>query len=786
MCVSLCILSKPLPAPFATVYYPFSIDCRSRPTYCCCLSLLSCRSLSSDLHVAPTSLDVAESLNTGIARAVAGAQHCRIQPPTPLITRLHRYLHTSKPNMAYANPRLGYHHPRSDSKHSAYFDEDDSAVLDPAILDADIMQSPSSAHFRKDSFANSNGVLSPAESHVWDHQFGGLPIEPASAGAANPYHEENNGFVRPGPPLPHAAPAYGHPPQHAQWPFDHAPGNGTPTTSIEFMPPPPHFETPQYAHQGPDSIHPNFGPPPHPPQPLVYTGPHGEPAFISAPQVQTPMSPHSHQDWMGMAQQEMQSRPLPKRMRPNSPPITMVDYARRDGIRKKNGRIEIPQERNIHTIDELIDKTNDEDLIKELKQQKRLLRNREAAYVSLPHVHLRLANCVRLASRQRKKKHTEELEVKEKGYAQQVVVLEKEVSDLVFDRQQRQEECQLLLHRYQESQRIIETLQDQIRGLKVQHNEETSTLRKRVNILTEQLEAGPAPAMSAAPSSTGFTDFNAEMEALNMEPHDWDNFIFVNDMHHDNMDDFTFDPRPEPVKQSPVLEKRPSSDTVVPSPPKKFSDSPTEQPIATGLLFMLLLCGAFVASKPASLQPRDMPKMPAEVRDAAPTVLNSLLSETGSSSTYAQSRSMQRPIYEAQPSGPSFGRHEPSSRLDHMHHRLISPTKQQEIEQAFSLTTAAYASISNTNYPAHDEHDESSQRDASRRPRRNLAEALANMQQQHQQSSKAEVYTRSLLWNQIPVDVVQQFKEMVADQKEIDAHRSQRTTDDMYGYKLET
>ncbi|KAK4540820.1 hypothetical protein LTR36_008897 [Oleoguttula mirabilis] len=671
--------------------------------------------------------------------------------------------------MAYANPPLGYHLPRSDSKHSAYFEEDDSAVLDPAILDADIMQSPSSVHFRKDSFANSNGVLSPAESQGWDHQYGGLPVEPASAGAANPYHEEHNGFARPGPPIAHP-PAYGHPPQHPQWAFEQASGNCTPTIGVEFMPPPPHFETPQYAHHRTDSIHPNFGHPPHPPAPLHFNGPHVEPGFIPALQVQTPMSPHSHQDWMGMAQQEMQSRPLPKRMRPNSPPITMVDYARRDGIRKKNGRIEIPQEHNLHTIDELIDKTTDESLIKELKQQKRLLRNREAA----------------LASRQRKKKHTEELEVKEKGYAQQVTVLEKEVAEFVFDRQQRQEECQLLVHRFQESQRVIETLQEQIRGLNVQHNEETSSLRRKVNILTDQLEAGPAPAMSAAPSSTGFTDFNAEMEALNMEPHDWDNFIFVNDLQHDTPDDFSFDSRPESVKLSPALEKRPSSDTVMPSPPKKHSDGSSEQPIATGLLFMLLLCGAFVASKPASSQPRDMPMMPAEVRDAAPTVLHNLLSEAGSSSIHAQARSTQHPTHEPQPSDLPFQSQRTNSRLDQMHHRLIAPTKQQEIDQAFSLTTAQYASITNMNYPVHDEQPGPDQHDPSRRPRRNLAEALAKMQREHQHSSKAEVYTRSLLWDQIPFDVVQQFKEMVADQNEIDCRRNQRTShEEMYGYKLE-
>lgn len=82
---------------------------------------------------------------------------------------------------------------------------------------------------------------------------------------------------------------------------------------------------------------------------------------------------------MGMAQQEMEGRPSSKRMRPSSPPRTMIDFQRRDGIRKKNGRIDIPHERNIQTIDELIEQTTDEDTLKELKQQKRLLRNREAA-----------------------------------------------------------------------------------------------------------------------------------------------------------------------------------------------------------------------------------------------------------------------------------------------------------------------------------------------------------------------------------------------------------------------
>ena len=55
---------------------------------------------------------------------------------------------------------------------------------------------------------------------------------------------------------------------------------------------------------------------------------------------------------------------------------------RRDGVRKKNARFDIPDGHNVHTIDLLIaaaDPTNEEK-IRTLKQEKRLLRNRQAAY----------------------------------------------------------------------------------------------------------------------------------------------------------------------------------------------------------------------------------------------------------------------------------------------------------------------------------------------------------------------------------------------------------------------
>jgi hypothetical protein len=80
--------------------------------------------------------------------------------------------------------------------------------------------------------------------------------------------------------------------------------------------------------------------------------------------------------WMA---QDLKAQAM-KRPRPASPLIRSHNELRRgDGIRKKNARFDIPAERNLSNIDQLIAQSTDEQEIKELKQQKRLLRNRQAA-----------------------------------------------------------------------------------------------------------------------------------------------------------------------------------------------------------------------------------------------------------------------------------------------------------------------------------------------------------------------------------------------------------------------
>jgi len=244
------------------------------------------------------------------------------------------------------------------------FSLDDNATLDCTILDTPVLMSPSTS---------THAVFSPdIASSVWEEVSNAAHFVDRTATSSvvhangnNPFFPEqsNNPFARL---PPNQAATYG---QHA-WPVtDHAAAR-TPT--------------------GPKPLNP-FGPgdfgaaafAADPPQQMPY---HGLPlntnvrptAVFPHPAPEQPLSPHTHSDWMAFNQQEMDARPGPKRMRPNTPPRSYSP--RRDGgIRKKNARFDIPAERNLFNIDNLIQSCTNEDDLKELKQQKRLLRNRQAA-----------------------------------------------------------------------------------------------------------------------------------------------------------------------------------------------------------------------------------------------------------------------------------------------------------------------------------------------------------------------------------------------------------------------
>ncbi|KAF2857616.1 hypothetical protein K470DRAFT_162880 [Piedraia hortae CBS 480.64] len=154
---------------------------------------------------------------------------------------------------------------------------------------------------------------------------------------------------------------------------------------------------------------------------------------------QTPQSPHSHADGLALAQRDPKTS-LPSKSMSQGHYVAVLP--RRDAnARKKTKRTDIPAGRNLQNLDAMISETTDETLVLELKQHKRLLRNRGAA----------------LASRQRKKKYTEDLEKKEKLHVQQISALEKEVDNLHLE----------LSRREQRANGEIESLKDEIRSLKL-------------------------------------------------------------------------------------------------------------------------------------------------------------------------------------------------------------------------------------------------------------------------------------------------------------------------------
>ena len=92
-----------------------------------------------------------------------------------------------------------------------------------------------------------------------------------------------------------------------------------------------------------------------------------------------PLSPHLTGEWLPFPASGVDPN-LPKQIRLSQCVASNSPVLRPDGVRKKNAKFEIPEDRNLDTLDTLIKHAKTDSELKELKMQKRLLRNREAAY----------------------------------------------------------------------------------------------------------------------------------------------------------------------------------------------------------------------------------------------------------------------------------------------------------------------------------------------------------------------------------------------------------------------
>ncbi len=256
-------------------------------------------------------------------------------------------------------PMHNFYRPSSlsvDTHAQNFFEEDEGSILDENILDQNALDSglemsPPMNGSRRDSFAVSSAALFSPKADDWQR------VDMQPMGSNNPFVEHsNNPFMRIDPQ------SYGQ--QNQTWGMNNTSGMSTPMQGHDGLP--SEFEISAPVFQRPMQT------------PFTTAASQQLPLFSSANNnVSIPSSPAKD----GWAVSDPMDHRMPKRMRPHSPTLrSHPDMTRRgDGIRKKNARFDIPAERNLNNIDQLIAQSTDEQEIKELKQQKRLLRNRQAA-----------------------------------------------------------------------------------------------------------------------------------------------------------------------------------------------------------------------------------------------------------------------------------------------------------------------------------------------------------------------------------------------------------------------
>jgi hypothetical protein len=311
----------------------------------------------------------------------------------------------------------------------------------------------------------------------------------------------------------------------------------------------------------------------------------------------------------------------------------------------------------------------------------------------------------------------------------------------------------------QQYQQYIENMQLEKEEMVRAHTIETGDLRKKVSVLTEHVQKMESTAMSTVPSSTGFTADYSDIDTLTMDGA-WDSISFLNDFASDN------DACIKPESAAPV--------TLSLTLPKKAEGS-DDKPAAQGLLLMLLLCGAFVASKGiTSTASAGIPVMSDDVRAASTTLLQDIFKDAGVA--HGASASLSNVLSEASAPRPSDSAWSAentismsdfataTSSLTNYADSLAQPTEEQKHEQLFSLTAAQYNGVASPDFL----RNAPTATQSTSQGRRNLADTLASMRRDSKESA-AEVYTRSLLWDQVPADVVRDFARMVGQHNAVNA-----------------
>ncbi|KAL2009553.1 hypothetical protein VTN00DRAFT_5360 [Thermoascus crustaceus] len=611
-----------------------------------------------------------------------------------------------------------------DSK-AAFSEEDEMSVLDDKILDSTTPDMSSMGDPRRTSYDQATEGFSHRDPVWTDFPQASHPQSRQNSQMSNSssmFESGNNGFVRLE--ASQAGTGYG---QQTSWSLARDSGSCTPTAVYE--PFPQEFDG--------NSATPFSGGAVGPVSSISFPQMYRPGTAFAAPAAVT-MSPQSSQGWMPASSESQDNRSRPTRSSPtyrNSSPL----HVRRDGIRKKNARFEIPAERTLSNIDQLIAQSTNEEEIKELKQQKRLLRNRQAA----------------LDSRQRKKLHTEKLEEEKKHFSNVISELEEALHNMKLREAELLREKGEWLTAQQQINQYIEGLHMEKDELIRTHTLETAELRKKNNILREAVEKLESQ-LKTSSNTTNFSNEFSDFENLTMDNNSWEDFSMVNSLSLET----------EAISSSTAD----NSMIVVSNKADKSSEKPSSRgdyPFSWNAFYMCLLFGAFIASNSSSLSSSAIPQLSEEYRAESANVLKAVLAsatpETAQTNNHAAVPSSTAAQLPTTISGAEMARMTSgaggTSTLDELHNTLAMPTKEQEHEQVFSLNPDQYNALTTFE---DDDIDFKPQQPS------NLQQALAAMRNNGAQSrlenkATSDVYSRSLLWDRVPEKVVRDFRRMVKE-----------------------
>jgi hypothetical protein len=285
-------------------------------------------------------------------------------------------------------------------------------------------------------------------------------------------------------------------------------------------------------------------------------------------------------------------------------------------------------------------------------------------------------------------------------------------------------------------QQYIENISMEKEELVRSHTLETAELRKKNSMLLEQLQRLESAALSTAPSSTGFSAEFGELDNFAGSDGPWDIFSVPNEIQH-------VEPSVTDTSKAPIRD--------------------SDKGNASGLLLMLLLCGAWVASRASSASSSLLPALPEEVRLASKSVLEHIYEDSGirlAEPTEPSMESSSRPetiIKKEKSLGLSSQESSRTVSFGPSQLYLTTPNSHQMREQAFSLTTSQYNAL-------HEHSSPPGETENAHYNAQSLKESLVALTDQSENSG-AEAFPRSLLWNKVPPQVLQDFAQMIATNK---------------------